>query len=337
MELVQHAGTASLHLTLAMCDYAHTREIAQGIVRADGITLNPLVFPSIEEITYRFTRELEWDVSELSFGKYIALASGERPAPMIAIPVFPSRMHRLSAIYVRRGAGLRTPKDLEGRAVGIPEWAQTAGMYVRGFLAEEYGVDLRKVRWVQAGVDEAGRAEKVALKLPEGLGVEARPQATLSGMLESGELDAAITARAPVAFGNGQAVRLFENPRAEEAQLFERSGVFPIMHVVVVKRSVYEQHPWVAVNLLKAFEEAKQRCLRLVADFTCSRLPLPWAASFVDETLRKYGPDPYPYGVAPNRRTLEAFIRFAHAQGITRRRMEVEQLFARESLGAVKV
>ena len=147
-----------MHLTLAISDYEHVREIAQGLLRADGITLTTLIFPSIEEITFRFTRGMEWDVSELSFGKYISLTS-QGKAPMIAIPVFPSRVHRHSAIYVRRDAGIGTPKDLEGRAVGIPEWAQTAGIYVRGFLAESYGVDLGKIRWLQAGVSEPGRAE----------------------------------------------------------------------------------------------------------------------------------------------------------------------------------
>jgi 4,5-dihydroxyphthalate decarboxylase len=156
-QLLTSGGTASVHLTLAVCDYEHVREIAQGLVRADGITLTPLIFPSIEEITFRFTRGLEWDVSELSFGKYISLVS-QGAAPMVAIPVFPSRVHRHSAIYVRADRGIRTAKDLEGRAVGIPEWAQTAGIYVRGFLAEDQGVDLAKIRWLQAGVNEPGRA-----------------------------------------------------------------------------------------------------------------------------------------------------------------------------------
>jgi 4,5-dihydroxyphthalate decarboxylase len=336
MRFDTHQGTAALHLTLAVCDYEHTREIAQGIVRADGITLTPLVFPSIEEITFRFTRNLEWDVSELSFGKYIAIASAGN-APMIAIPVFPSRMHRHSAIYVRPDSGIRTPKDLEGRTVGVPEWAQTAGIYVRGFLQEEYGVDLRKLRWMQAGVDEAGRAEKVALKLPDGFQLQARPEKTLSGMLESGELDAAISARVPGAFTRGKARRLFPDARTEEARLFEKTGVFPVMHLMTLKRSVYEQHPWIAMNLFKAFDEAKRRCLSLIADFTCSRLPLPWGPAFVDEILAKHGEDPYPYGVDASRKTLEAFSRYAHEQGVTARRMTVEELFARETLASAKV
>src|SRR5712672_4245643 len=167
-QMVVSNGTASVHLSLAVCDYEHVREITQGLVRADGITLTPLIFPSIEEITFRFTRWLEWDVSELSFGKYISLTS-QGIAPMVAIPVFPSRVHRHSAIYVRGDRGIRAPKDLEGRTIGIPEWAQTAGIYVRGFLAEHYGVDLATINWLQAGVDEPGRDEKVKLKLPTGI------------------------------------------------------------------------------------------------------------------------------------------------------------------------
>src|ERR1044071_919560 len=135
-QIVTSGGTASVHLTLAISDYEHVREITQGLVRADGITLTPLIFPSIEEITFRFTKSLEWDVSELSFGKYISLTSQDAAA-MVAIPVFPSRVHRHSAIYVRADRGIKAPKDLEGRSVGIPEWAQTAGIYVRGVLAED--------------------------------------------------------------------------------------------------------------------------------------------------------------------------------------------------------
>src|SRR5262249_53669597 len=158
-----------------------------------------LVFPSIEEITFRFTRSLEWDVSELSLGKYTAMTS-QGNAPMVAIPVFPSRVHRHSAIYVRSDRGINTAKDLEGRTIGIPQWAQTAGIYVRGFLAEEYAVDLTSIRWLQAGVDDPGRNEKVTLNLPAGMRYQSRPDTSLSAMLESGEVDAVISARTPSAF-----------------------------------------------------------------------------------------------------------------------------------------
>jgi 4,5-dihydroxyphthalate decarboxylase len=336
-QIVTANGTASLNLTLAVCDYEHVREIAQGIVRADGITLTPLIFPSIEEITFRFTRALEWDVSELSFGKYIALTS-QGAAPMVAIPVFPSRVHRHSAIYVRSDRGIKSPKDLEGKSVGIPEWAQTAGIYVRGFLAEEYGVDLAKIRWLQAGVNEPGRAEKVELKLPAGIHYQARPDASLSAMLDSGELDAVISARAPAAFApGGRVVRLFPNYRAEEERFFKKTNIFPIMHLISIRREVFEQHPWVAMNLFKMFDEAKRRCLHLITDFTCARLPLPWAAAATGEIVANFGPDPYPYGVEESRATIDAFCRYANDQGVTHRPMTAEELFPREVRGMARV
>lgn len=337
-QMISANGTASLHLTLAVCDYEHTREIAQGIVRADGITLTPLVFPSIEEITFRFTRNLEWDVSELSFGKYIGLAA-QGNAPMVAIPVFPSRMHRHSAIFVRTDRGIRSAKDLEGRTIGIPEWAQTAGIYVRGFLGEEYGVDLKSIRWVQAGVDQAGRTEKVKLQLPRGLHYESRPESTLSAMVESGEVDAVISAKVPqgVARAGSQVARLFKDCRAEEARLFAKTGIFPIMHLITLRRDVYEQHPWIAANLCKAFEEAKERCLSLIGDYTCSRLPLPWGATMVEEITAAYGRDPYPYGMDASRTTLEAFCRYAHEQGVTPVRMTPEDLFPPEVRASTRV
>jgi 4,5-dihydroxyphthalate decarboxylase len=337
-QIITNGGTASLLLTLAVCDYEHTREIAQGIVRADGITLTPLVFPSIEEITFRFLKNLEWDVSELSFGKYTSLAS-QGDAPMVAIPVFPSRVHRHSAIYVRGDRGIKSAKDLNNRTVGIPEWAQTAGIYVRGFLAEDYGVDLASIRWLQAGVNEAGRAEKVDMKLPAGIRYEARPDTSLSAMLSSGEVDAVISARAPEAFsqGKGNVTRLFPNYRAEEERYFKNTGIFPIMHLITIRRAVFEQHPWIAMNLFKAFDEAKRRCFELLRDFTCARIPLPWAAAITDEIAAAYGPDPYPYGIEASRPTLEAFCRYAHDQGVTRARMTPEDLFPREVRASAKV
>jgi len=319
-------------------DCEHGRDLISGVVRADGITLTPLVFPSIEEITFRFTRTLDWDVSELSLGKYTALTA-QGNAPMVAIPVFPSRVHRHSAIYVRRDRGIRAPKDLHGRVVGIPEWAQTAGIYVRGFLAEHYGVDLAAIDWVQAGVDEPGRTEKVEFQLPSGIRYRSRPDANLSAMLASGEIDAAITARAPIAFAqpDGPIVRLFPNYRAEEERLFRQTGVFPIMHLLTIRRTVFEQYPWVAMNLFKAFAESKRRCFERLRDFTCARAPLPWIAAMVEEIVAAHGEDPYPYGIDANLPTIEAFCRHAHEQGITQRRLAPEDLFPPEVRATARV
>ena len=337
-QILGHHGTASVHLTLAVCDYDHTRDVTSGAVRADGITLTPLVFDTIEEITFRFLKNLEWDVSELSFGKYIALTS-QGAAPMVAIPVFPSRVHRHSAIYVRADRGIKTARDLNKRTIGIPEWAQTAGVYVRGFLAEEYGVDLSSIQWLQAGVNQPGRDEKVALSLPGGLRYAARPEASLSSMLASGEIDAAITARAPDAFikGDGKVVRLFPDYRTEEERFFKKTGIFPIMHLITLRRAAFEQHPWIAMNLYKAFDESKRRCLTRLRDFTIAGTALPWIAAIADEIVKAQGEDPFPYGIEASCPTLEAFCRYCHSQGVTAKRMTPEDLFPKEVQATAKV
>jgi 4,5-dihydroxyphthalate decarboxylase len=166
-ELIESGGTARLHLTLATADYEHVRDVMTGAVRPDGIVLTAFTLP-VEEIFFRFIKNREWDVSEMSFGKFIGFAS-QGNSPFIGIPVFPSRVFRHSSFYVRADRGIAKAQDLEGKTVGIPEWAQTAGIYARGYLAETAGVDLRKIKWVQAGMNEAGREEKVEFKLPAGI------------------------------------------------------------------------------------------------------------------------------------------------------------------------
>jgi 4,5-dihydroxyphthalate decarboxylase len=252
----------------------------------------------------------------MSFGKFIGFAS-QGNSPFVGIPVFPSRVFRHSAFYVRAERGIGTPKDLEGKRVGIPEWAQTAGIYARGFLAETAGVDLRKIRWVQAGMNQAGREEKVEFKLPTGIQYEQRRDTSISAMLLSGEIDAAISARVPDAFekGGGKIVRLYPEYRSEEARYHAATGIFPIMHVIAMRRAVFDRYPWVAMNLFKAFDEAKQRSLERVRDLTASRIPVPWSATISSEWGKNFGDDPFPYGVEENRKTLEAFCRLLTRRG----------------------
>jgi 4,5-dihydroxyphthalate decarboxylase len=299
--------------------------------------LTAFVLP-VEEIFFRFIKNQEWDVSEMSFGKFIGYA-GQGNSPFIGIPVFPSRVFRHSAFYVRADRGIRSAKDLEGKTVGIPEWAQTAGIYARGFLAETAGVDLAKIKWVQAGMNEAGREEKVEFKLPAGIQYSQRRDTSISAMLLAGEIDAAISARVPDAFtqGGGKIVRLFPEFRAEEMRYYEATGIFPIMHVIAMRRAVFERYPWVAMNLLKAFEQAKQRSLARINDLTASRIPVPWAASVATEWGKSFGADPFPYGLDANRKTLDAFCRFAHAQGVTSAKLAPDDLFPKEVRASVRV
>ncbi len=336
-QIVESGGAARLHLTLAATDYDHVRDLMNGTVRVDGITLTSFVLP-VEEVFFRFIKNREWDISELSFGKFIGFAS-QGDSPFVGIPVFPSRVFRQSAFYARADRKIASPKDLVGKTVGIPEWAQTAGIYARGYLAESCGIDLKSIQWVQAGMNQAGREEKVEFKLPKGIRYEQRRDTSISALLLSGEIDAAISARVPDAFkqGEGKIVRLFPNYRAAEARYYRETGIFPIMHVIALRRALFERYPWVAMNLFKAFEEAKARSLERMHDLTASRIPVPWSAAIAEEWGRDFGNDPFAYGLEANRKTLDAFCRFAHDQGVTAKRMTPDDLFPKEMRASVRV
>lgn len=319
---------AAIRLTLAIGDYDHTRDLVHDLVSAEGIEIVSITLP-IEEITFRLLRFREWDVCETSFAKYVSLRS-QGDDSIVGLPVFPSRMFRLSSIYVPRDGRVRTPADLRGARIGIPEWAQTAAIYTRGYIEHELGIPLASIQWIQAGVNEPGRAEKVALKLPAGLSLESAPDRSLNDMLIAGEIDAALSARPPGAFADGRIVRLVPQFRAAEEAYYRKTGVFPIMHVVVLRREVHDAHPWVAMNLVKAFEEAKRRSLARLADITASHAPLAWIADHVGGMRALFGADPFPYGIEPNRRTLEAFLQFAHEHGVCHRPVAPEDLFPKE-------
>jgi 4,5-dihydroxyphthalate decarboxylase len=310
----------NLPLTLAINPYDHVRGLAP-----QGIGLTVLELP-IEEIFFRFTRFREWDASEMSFGKTVSLMAEAAP-DIVPIPVFPSRVFRHSAIYIGEKSNIKEPRDLEGRKVGIPEWAQTAGIYARGLLQHEYGVDLARIHWHQAGVRQAGRIEKVKLHLGEGLRITRVPDKSLAQMLASGELDAVISARDP----GGK--RLFEDYVSVEEQYFRKTRIYPIMHVVVLRREAYERDRWIAMNLFKAFDEARRESMQRLVEIGLSHVPMPWLAEHARRWRALAGEDFWPYGIAPNRPTLEAFVQYAHEQGITARRLKVEELFAPETRG----
>jgi 4,5-dihydroxyphthalate decarboxylase len=311
-------------LSLAISPYDHARDL-----RPQGIALGVLELP-LEEIFYRFTRFREWDASEMSFAKTISLLS-QPAADIVAIPVFPSRVFRHSAIYVRRDSGIRAPKDLEGRKVGVPEWAQTAGIYARGLLQHEYGVELASIAWFQAGVREPGRVEKVQLRLPAGIGITPVADRSLAQMLASGELDAVISARDP----GGE--RLFHDYVSLESDYFGKTRIFPIMHVIVLRRAAYERDRWIAMNLLKAFEEAKRTSMARLVEIGLSHVPMPWLAEHARRWRELAGEDFWPYGIEPNRATLEAFAQYAFEQGIAARHMQIEELFAPETRESFKI
>ncbi len=317
-----------VELTLAMHDYDHTRDVVTGKVPVEGVRLRTVELTP-PELNARFSKLREWEISEFGLGKYIALRAGGDDG-ITAIPVFPARAFRQSAIYVAADSSLEALEELAGKRVGIPEWAQTAVVWARGLLADHHGVDLTTIDWYQAGVDEPGRAEKVAIQLPAGVRLTARPDATLQELLLGSELDAIITAQPPKAFAStdGRIRRLLREPRAAEEAYFRATGIFPIMHLIAIRRDAYDADPWIARNLLTAFETAKQRSDERLADPMSPRMPLPWSADDASRARHVFGGDPYAYGIEPNRRTLDALLDYATAQGIAARRLEVDELFA---------
>jgi 4,5-dihydroxyphthalate decarboxylase len=321
---------AKVPLTLAIGEYDHVRDLFDGTVPVAGVDLNVLRLP-VEEMFYRFLLQGEFDVSEVSFAKIVALAAQD-DRQFVPLPVFPSRVFRHSSIYVHSDGGIRRPEDLAGKRVGVPEWAQTAAIYSRGLLAHEYGVDLGSIHWHQGGVNEPGRHEKVALELPAGFRLTVVADRSLSDMLLGGELEAVLSARppAPIAAGDPRVRRLFADYRDVEVAYARKTGIFPIMHVVAIRREIYERDRWLAMNLFKAFDQAKVRSLARAADLTASFFPLPWLPDELRRARELFGSDPWPYGIGANRTTLDAFLRYAFEQGVCRRQLTAETLFPAE-------
>ncbi len=269
----------------------------------------------------------EFDVSEISFAKYAALLSqGDRS--LVALPVFTSRVPRHSAIYVRSDGGVRAPQDLAGRRIGVPEWAQTAIVYVRGLLQHDYAVPLESVEWVQAGIDDPGRVEKVEVTLPGRIRLRRVADRSLGEMLLDGTIDAVVAPNPPRAFRerDPRVRRLFDDPAAAEKEHVARTGIFPIMHLVAIRGDTFERDPWIAMNLFEAFDEAKRLSLERMRR-VASHVPLPWSYEAAREAEALIGRDFFPYGLEPNRRTIEAFLRFAHEQGVCARPLTPEELF----------
>ena len=330
---------SNLKITIALGDYDQTRDLALGRVQPVGIDLTVLNF-DVEEIFYRFFERLEWDVSELSMGMYTsAISRGDNR--FIAIPVFPSRVFRHSGIYVRTDGKISTPTDLIGKRVGIPQWSQTAGIYIRGLLQNAYNVPFQKIKWVQAGVNDPGRHEPAVLNLPDGVEIRPVTDRSLNQMLVVGDLDAVITARPPNAFLNSSNLRLLIEDYAKvEAEYFRSTGIFPIMHTVAIRRDLYEANRWIARNLFLALETAKERSLKRLSDITVAHIPLPWISELRDRFLKAGAAERgglWPYGLHHNRPTLEAFLRYAFEQGSCHRLLQPEEIFAPEALADIRV
>lgn len=329
---------AKLHLTLACWDYDRTRALADGRVAVEGVDLNYVNLP-VEETFFRMLRYREFDAAELSMSSYVVSLMRDDPA-FIAIPVFPSRFFRHSGIFISTATGITEPRDLIGRRVGVPEYQMTAPVWIRGILQDDYDVNPTSMTFMTGGEEQPGREEKLKLDLPEKFVVRPiGPEQTLSRMLAQGEIDALITARAPSTFYSApdKVRRLFENYVEIEQAYFRRTAIFPIMHVVAIRREVYRDNPWVAQSLYKAFVAAKRityEDLRITAALKTS---LPWQPAAVEEAVKLLGEDWWSYGFAANRQVIETFLRYHHEQGLSHRRLAPEALFAPETLEAFRI
>ncbi len=330
---------SDIHLTMATYDYDHVRDLTNGVVKPKGIDVTGFSM-AVEEIFFRFLRNQEWDVSEVSMGMSTSiLARGD--APFVLIPVFPSRVFRISSVFVRPDGPVKTPADMRGKRVGVPEWGQTAAIYTRGWITHDVGIPLNEIDWIQSGVNQPGREETARFDLPDGIRLTPDTERSLTQLLLDGDIDALATAHAPDEFiaGNPGIVRLTPDYREAEEDYFKRTGIFPIMHAVAIKRSVYEANPWVAMNMFEAFDEAKRRSVKRLSDNTASAIAVPWSFN-VRETMNDlvFGPDTdakgeyWPYGVEGSRTTLTAFLQYCHEQGLHPKRFEPEDLFVPETL-----
>jgi 4,5-dihydroxyphthalate decarboxylase len=330
---------APLPLTIACGPYDRTRALADGRVPVAGADVRYIPLEP-EEIFFRMVAGGEFDVSEMSLATY--LVTRERGAPFAAIPVFPSRMFRHSGVYVNTA---RVPQAiagapaagaaaaLAGKTVGLAEWQLTANVWIRGILADHYGVAVTSPEYRTGGLDSPGRREKVALSLPPQVRISpAGPGQTLSGLLAAGEIDAVYTPRAPECFGRAPGVaRLFADARGEEERYFASTGIFPIMHVIVIHERVYEKNPWIARELMKAFSAAKDAACRELARDASPSVTLPFAHEEYEATVAAMGADYWAYGIEPNRRVLATFARYAAAQYLVSREFAPEELFVPEA------
>jgi 4,5-dihydroxyphthalate decarboxylase len=318
-----------LSLTYASCKYDRIEALRAGEVAVEGIDLNVMVFPAGRQIFDRMVGGQEFDASELSASEFISLM-GRGDRAFVAIPVFPSRVFRHGYIFINKRSGIRTPKDLEGRRVGLPLYTQTASLWLRGHLMHQFGVDLDTIRWVQGAVETGGsHGNPSAPPLLRPVAIEQnRTGRPLSELLARGEIDAYLGSRKPPAFGTDpDVVRLLPNHHALERELYQRERIFPIMHLVAIRRAVYEANPWIANSLYAAFVESKRIARARLRYAGSLAAMLPWLQDEIEEIDEVFGGDPFPYGVEPNRPTLEALVQYMVEQYFIPTTIPIEELF----------
>ena len=320
---------ARLPISLACGPYDRTRALADGRVEIDGVELR-YIHLEPEEIFFRMLNYGEFDAAEMSLSTYLLthLADG----PFIAIPVFPSRMFRHTSVYVNGTAGIDKAQDLAGKTVGVAEYQLTANVWIRGILADHYGLPVESVKYRTGGLNTPGRHEKFSVNLPPQIDIAPVAEGqTLSGLLAANEIDAIYSPRAPESFGGPSVRRLFDDSRAEEERYYSETGIFPIMHVLVIHRRVYESNRWIAREMVKAFTAAKDIAFAELRRTVALSISLPWVREEFESTVDRMGPDFWAYGIEANRTVLSSFIRYAHTQGLIDTTPEPGDLFAPET------
>ncbi|WP_041375872.1 ABC transporter substrate-binding protein [Polymorphum gilvum] len=318
---------SDLRLSIAIGDYDRVRPMFNGDVRIDGV--DPVFLRLCpEEIFFRAFRHADFDICELSLSSYTVKTALD-DCPYVGIPVYPSRAFRHTSIYVRKDRGIASPADLKGKRIGLPEYQLTANVWARALMEDEYGVRPSDVEWVRAGIEEPGRPEKIKLDLPPDVTLTDAPEgSTLSGLLLKGEIDGMIGPRIPSCFGYDNKVGwVFDDPRAAALDYYRRTKIFPIMHIVGIRRDLVEAHPWLPATLFKALNRSKAVCAEHLSDTSATKVMLPFVEEQVHDARKLMGADYWSYGFHNNRHVLETFLRHHHAQGLSPRQVQPEELF----------
>jgi 4,5-dihydroxyphthalate decarboxylase len=320
---------SKLNISFACCPYDRLNPILTGRVEIEGCT--PNFFPlKPEELFPRVYSTQDFDVTEISASSHI-LTTLRGDAHYVGIPAFVSRVFRHGDIYIRTDRGIRSPQDLRGKTVGVPEYQMTAALWIRGILSDEYGVNTSDIRWRNGGLQKPGRGERTPIKLPDSIELKSIPaDKSLSGMLADGEIDGVITAIQPKCYAERapNVDRLFPDYRTVEEDYYRNTGMFPIMHLMAVRKSLAEQHPWLAGNVLKACVQARAIVMEEMQSTGMFYSMLPWLTDDLARAKAVMGPQMWPYGVTANQRELEAMLRWSHEQGLAPRVGTIEELFA---------
>ena len=327
-----------LRISLACCDYDRCRAIFDGRAPIEGCEVAAVPLEP-EEAFHRAFKFAEFDVSEISLSSHTLMTSRGQNA-YVGVPAFVSRLFRHSGIYIRTDRGIKTPADLKGKIIGLPEYQMTANVWIRGVFADEYGVKPEDVHWCNGGLEDPGREERAPLKLPPGIDLTSIPHdRTLADMLASGEIDALISARAPSCFIRDMpnVGRMFPDYRSTEQDYFRRTRIFPIMHVIGVRRELAEQHPWLPVSVFKAFNKAKDLCMYELGQIGHLFNTLPWGVAEFEAAKKLMGGNYWSYGFKTNQHVIETFTRYHHEQGLSAQKVDPRALFHPATLDLSKV